>query len=185
MKLSRFLMTTALVLSSCTTVPKQDHIIHLQNVHNFARHIDSSENFSVLTEWNALLKRSPVYAGQGTPTLDALRRTNETINHLPGKAYDNTGWQTPLEFVASPVADCKGYAVAKYYALRALGFSADQLNLWSGDYKGKSHLILVAEVEGKEYVLDIMEPELPEASTYFYKNFQPGYRLNEQGWDFE
>jgi predicted transglutaminase-like cysteine proteinase len=154
--------------------------IHIQNVTNFAREINPG--FIVEKEWVLLLKKQPVISGHQKPTFEAIKRINDNCNN---KAYKpDPKWPTPREFTEAKTADCKGFAICKYYALRAVGFSANQLNLWSGDYDGHPHLILVVKLDDKQYVLDIgAEANLPEAKDYFYKRFQPAYRFNENGWD--
>lgn len=38
-------------------------------------------------------------------------------------------WATPVEFTAVAAGDCEDYALAKYFALRELGMSADKLRI--------------------------------------------------------
>jgi len=157
------------------------HPIHIKNVQNFAREInDTSKPLDM--NWINVMKRQPVVSGKDKPTLEALRAINDKCNN---RAYkENPEWPTPKEFALADNSDCKGFSICKYYALRKVGFKPQQLNLWSGDYKGRAHMILVAEVDNQEYVLDIgAESSLPLAKDYFYKNFKPSYRFNENGWD--
>lgn len=172
----------ALLLLTACAEPHQGHNFHVQGITNYARSIDHTADFDTLDEWNGVLRRSPVIEGKGKPTLAMIKAVNDKINSKPYLA--NKGWLTLEEFNKADGVDCKSSAITKYYLLRHVGFKADQLNLWSGDYDGHSHMILVAKLGDKQYVLDIgAESNLPEAGDYFYKHFQPGYRFNENGWD--
>jgi predicted transglutaminase-like cysteine proteinase len=156
--------------------------MYITSIQNYAREINKTSDFKVLKEWNNVLKRQPITSGTKKPNYTTLREINADCNN---KAYkSNLKWPTPEEFKASDSADCKGFSVCKYYALRKAGWKPSQLNLWSGDYKGKSHMILVVELDNEEYVLDIgAEANLPHARDYFYKDFMPSWRFNENGWD--
>lgn len=168
------------VLQSCSPRP-QGHPIYIRNVSNFVRPIEPTADFEVLKGWIGVLNRQPVLQHKGVPSYDGMKTINEDCNK---KAYAVTPeWPTPTEFTAAKTGDCKGFAICKYYKLRAAGFSANQLNLWSGDYDGHPHLVLVVSVRDIQYVLDIINPNLPQAQEYFYNHFQPSYRFNEFGWD--
>lgn len=169
-----------LVGCSCT---ESGHPFHLKNVTNFARKINNQDVGAIDSNWLKVLKRQPIVASKNRPSFEAMKAINDNCNH---KAYKISPlWQTPQEIVNSGSTDCKGFAICKYYALRKAGFKAEQLNLWSGDYRGQPHMILVARLEAKQYVLDIgANANLPEAKNYFYHSFEPSYRFNENGWDF-
>jgi len=170
-----------LFLIACTPVHK-GHPITISHVSNYVRDIEPTKDFVALKNWIGVLQRQPVVSGRGKPTLRALKAINANCNGKPYKL--NPVWPTAKEFSRAESGDCKGFAICKYYALRRAGFKASQLNLWSGDYNGVSHLVLVVELDSQEYVLDIgAEAHLPLAKDYFYKHFQPAYRFNENGWD--
>ena len=170
-----------LFLIACAPAHK-GHPIHVANISNYVRDIQHTNDFSTLKEWVGVLNRQSIISGSGKPTYANMRTINTICNN---KVYKlNPAWPTPNEFKQDKSGDCKGFAICKYYALRKAGFKASQLNLWSGDYNGVSHMVLVAELDNKEYVLDIgAENGLPLAKDYFYNNFQPAYRFNENGWD--
>lgn len=154
----------------------------MQNVQNFAREIDDTSGQIVEPKWAQVLQRQHVVSGKGNPDYGDIMVVNALCNSKPYKT-DPT-WPTPEEFARAATGDCKGFAICKYYALRRVGFRPEQLNLWSGDYDGHSHMILVVSLNGKQYVMDSgAEVNLPEAKDYFYKHFQPAYRFNEKGWD--
>lgn len=88
-------------------------------------------------------------------------------------------WASPAEFVQRGFGDCEDYSIAKYVALRALGWSADSLLIVVvHDHKNSvNHAVLAAKLEGLWYVLDNRSPRvLPPAEVPFY---QPTYAVNE------
>lgn len=172
----------AIMILLCSNAEAAGHNIYIPNVSNFARDIDPSTDFAILKDWVAVMQRQPITSSNKKPTYADILRINATCN---AKSYKvNPSWPTPKEFEQSSSGDCKGFAICKYYALRKAGFKADQLNLWSGDYDGHSHMILVVSLNDKQYVMDVgAESNLPEAKNYFYKHFLPGFRFNENGWD--
>lgn len=168
-----------LLLTSCTH--DQSHPILLSNVSNYVRDIAPTDDFTVLKSWNDVLKKQPVIGSSKQPSYEIMYAINKECNRKDYKK--NPVWPTPVEFRQSTTADCKGFVICKYYALRAAGFKPEQLNIWSGSYKGQSHLVLAAKLNN-DYILDIgSESNLPLAKDYFEKKFRPAYRFNETGWD--
>lgn len=168
-----------LLLTACA---QYGHPATLKYVNNYAREIESNQDFATLKEWVEVLAKEKITYTPIQPTYADIVRTNNSCNN---KQYKLTHtWPTPSEFKAAPSADCKGFTICKYYALRKVGFKPEQLNIWAGDYNGHAHMMLVASLNDKQYVLDIgAEANLPEAKDYFYKHFKPAYRFNEIGWD--
>lgn len=163
----------------------KSHVYYMDHVANHARYIEPNKDmlWAVVPQFAAVMERQPVVSKKWDHDYDDIALTNIRVNHKA--SFASSPWMTPNEFEKAEFADCKGYAVAKYYKLRSLGFSKDDLNLWSGAYDGQSHLILTARLKDKVYVLDIMDQSLPEAKDYFFKHFIPAYRFNESGLDFE
>ena len=158
------------------------HPTHIERVQNYAREIDKDPQMKVIVpDWVRILQTEKIISGRGKPTLDKLRMVNDRVNSK--RLFALSPWMTPTQFYMTAEADCKAYATTKYYELRALGWKPEELNLWSGDYDGKPHLILTARLGDKVYVLDIMNQHLPEAKDYFYKHFVPSFRFNELGVD--
>ncbi len=156
----------------------------IKGITNFAREIDGQDVGVINPRWRQILKSEPIIEGKDKPSYNVMKAINQTCNSKPYQASEE--WQTPNEFALAKTTDCKGYSVCKYYALRAAGFKAEQLNLWSGAYNNEAHMTLVAELDDKQYVLDAGdEANLPLAQDYFYKKFIPAYRFNEKGWDIQ
>ncbi|MDL2266552.1 transglutaminase-like cysteine peptidase [Desulfovibrio sp. OttesenSCG-928-G15] len=87
-------------------------------------------------------------------------------------------WARPLDFM-NKGGDCEDYAIAKYYALRAMGVPASDLRLaglWNFRKK-EGHAVLLLITPKHTYVLDNEERDLPLLETvHWYKVY---YLLNE------
>lgn len=109
------------------------------------------------TKWQALKAE-----WQGLPYLEQLKAVNNYFNQWPYR-FDNEAWgmpdywATPQEFLKKS-GDCEDYAIAKYYALRALGVSADKLRIVVvvNTMRGQGHAVLAALTGGDWLILDNM-----------------------------
>jgi len=81
------------------------------------------------TEWQTLVR-----ATTGDTPADTLRRVNQRINQLR-RISDIRNWQradhwtTPIELLQRGAGDCEDFAIAKYFLLRAHGFTDSNLRL--------------------------------------------------------
>ena len=64
-------------------------------------------------------------------------------------------WLTPSELSKIGEGDCEDIAICLYYGLREKGLPADKLKLLYLDLPEYGHMVLVADIEGEEYVFDI------------------------------
>jgi predicted transglutaminase-like cysteine proteinase len=91
-------------------------------------------------------------------------------------------WETPYEFMEIS-GDCEDYAIAKYYSLRALGYSDEQLRIivvQDLNLGGIIHAVLGVYEGGELLLLDNQSTQvLPALSVYHYR---PIYGLNETAW---
>lgn len=88
-------------------------------------------------------------------------------------------WASPAEFIQRDFGDCEDYSIAKYVALRALGWSADSLLIVViRDHRNSvNHAVLAAKLDGQWHLLDNRSPRiLSPAEVPFY---QPAYAVNE------
>lgn len=88
-------------------------------------------------------------------------------------------WASPAEFIQRNFGDCEDYSIAKYVALRALGWSADSLLIVVVRDRKYSldHAVLAAKLDGQWHLLDNRSPRvLSPAEVPFY---QPTYAVNE------
>lgn len=90
-------------------------------------------------------------------------------------------WATPFQFDRKN-GDCEDYAIAKFMALRALGFeNAEMRIVVLNDLNLRiAHAILVVYVDGRALVLDNQIKTIVPADSI--RHYQPVYSVNEDGW---
>jgi predicted transglutaminase-like cysteine proteinase len=77
-------------------------------------------------------------------------------------------WSSPAQTLARGHGDCEDFAIAKYYVLRALGFTEDQVYLIVADdlVARTEHAVLLINLDGQEYILDnFTDNVIPPASA--------------------
>ncbi len=90
-------------------------------------------------------------------------------------------WSSPLETFATGYGDCEDYAIAKYVALREIGFKTGDLTLVLGNETSihQDHAVLAVRQGDRRLILDSRRP-LPvnenEADT-----FEPLFALDQEG----
>jgi predicted transglutaminase-like cysteine proteinase len=91
-------------------------------------------------------------------------------------------WETPYEFMEIS-GDCEDYAIAKYYTLRAIGVSEDQMRiivLQDFNLGGIIHAVLGVYVDDELLILDNQAKQvIPALNIYHYR---PIYGINESWW---
>jgi len=127
--------------------------------------------------------------------LAMIKKTNETFNsmrYVPDQK--NWGvpdlWNTPVQFTQPPdyivpgrvSGDCEDHAIAKYYALKRLGFTQDELRLLvvKDLNLGVGHCILGVIYEGQCLILDNQIKSVWPATQI--QHYKPIYAINEQHW---
>jgi predicted transglutaminase-like cysteine proteinase len=129
----------------------------------------------MIAAWKAFIGRE-----QGHSPMAELSDVNAFINEHVYR-LDPYYWETPRELAVQD-GDCKDYAIAKYFTLRKLGWSADDLRvvvLRDLDIS-EDHAIVVAYLDGKSYSLDNLVPMvLPTEAIHHYR---PYYSINENQW---
>lgn len=110
----------------------------------------------------AMLKRwrEIVVAAKAQPYKNRLKSINTAFNGWPYKldmeVYGvREYWATPKEFIIRS-GDCEDYSIAKYYALRNVGFSKDELRIVAlrDTIRGFGHAVMAAYVGGDILILD-------------------------------
>ncbi len=121
---------------------------------------------------------------QGLAPMDQLKYVNSYFNrwaYIPDQT--NYGvpeyWATVEEFLARS-GDCEDYAIAKFFALRELGFANEDLRVFAvlDTIRNLGHAILVVKLGGKNYVLDIYNAIV--TTDTFYKHYMPKYSVDEK-----
>lgn len=87
-------------------------------------------------------------------------------------------WATPREFM-SRSGDCEDYAIAKYFALRALGFGRDALRIvvLKDRIRGIGHAVLAVYLADDILILDSLSNLIVSHSRY--QHYVPQVSMNE------
>ena len=87
-------------------------------------------------------------------------------------------WATPKEFMTRS-GDCEDYSIAKYFALRKLGFAKEELRvvILMDEIRGIGHSVLAIYVENDILILDSLSNLI--LSHTRYKQYIPQYSMNE------
>ncbi len=90
-------------------------------------------------------------------------------------------WATPVELFARG-GDCEDYAIAKFVALRALGFSNSDMRLVVVQdlNRGLPHAVVVVQVDDQALVLDNQLSRVVPAQRL--RHYRPLYSVNEEHW---
>ncbi len=130
-------------------------------------------------DWQALIDRL-----RGAEATRQLTEVNRTVNRVRYRDdQDNWGqpdyWAAPREFLARG-GDCEDFAIAKYHALRALGYGAEDLRLLIlfDTKRATVHAVLAVVLDGQVLVLDNLRGAiLPLGDLPHYR---VRYSLNER-----
>lgn len=114
---------------------------------------------------------------------DRLKAVNQFFNRWPYKldmeVYRRREyWASPREFMTHS-GDCEDYSIAKYFALRQLGFSQEELRivvLWD-EIRGIGHAVLSYHGGGNILVLDSLSNFIMSHDRY--KHYIPQVSMNE------
>jgi predicted transglutaminase-like cysteine proteinase len=90
-------------------------------------------------------------------------------------------WETPREFAVHD-GDCKDYSIAKYFSLRYLGWSEDDLRVVVvQDLNLRvAHAVLAVYINGAIMILDNQARQVVRADSI--RHYQPFYSINENSW---
>lgn len=128
--------------------------------------------------------RKIIHDAQNQDPMTQLKMVNAFFNKWPyGLDIDIYGtsdwWATPHEFLKLS-GDCEDYAIIKYFALRELGFAAEDLRIVAvkDRIRGLGHAILAVFVHGDAYILDNMTSMIFTHTKYTH--YAPQYSVNEE-----
>ncbi len=120
---------------------------------------------------------------KGQPAMKQLQEVSKFFNTWPYRTdKDIYGvsdyWATPLEFVRN-AGDCEDYSIVKYYALKRLGFNANNMRIVAlmDRILNIGHAILAVYVDGQVYVLDNQTNGVYPDSRF--RHYDPQYSVNE------
>jgi predicted transglutaminase-like cysteine proteinase len=116
--------------------------------------------------------------------MDRVKAVNAFFNKWPYRLDQaNYGtsdhWAAPPEFMKKS-GDCEDYSIAKFYALKELGFSGDDMRIVAlkDTIRNIGHAVLVVYMDGDAYVLD--NQTVMVLSHARYKHYLPQYSVNEK-----
>jgi len=115
---------------------------------------------------------------------EKIRAVNEFFNRWPYKEDTEVYglseyWATPTEFMARS-GDCEDFAIAKYFALRELGFKNDEMRIviLMDQIRNIGHAVLAIYNDNNEtLVLDSLSNLIVPHDRY--KHYLPQYSMNE------
>lgn len=127
--------------------------------------------------------REMLQSAKGLDRAGRLKAVNGFFNRIPyrldSEVYGtNEYWATPQEFMARS-GDCEDFAIAKFFALRQLGFDARQLRvviLWD-EIRNIGHAVLAVYRADEILILDNLSGLI--VSHERYKHYIPQYSMNE------
>jgi len=131
-----------------------------------------------LRNWRKIIKAASKLDRAGK-----IRAVNEFFNRWPYKEdseiYGRSEyWATPSEFMAKS-GDCEDFAIAKYFALRQLGFGEQDMRvvILMDEIRGIGHAVLAVYEGDKAIILDSLSNMI--VSHVRYKHYRPQYSMNE------
>ena len=147
----------------------------------FDRQLKSQANLEIVQDWQRDIDKL-----QGRSMKAMVKGVNDLVNE---KKYiidkRNWGksdyWATPVEFLKRG-GDCEDFAIAKYTALRSLGFPEERLRvaIVQDTKKGIPHAVLVAYTDQGAYLLDNQIKSLISAERK--GRYRPIYSINRHAW---
>ena len=140
---------------------------------------DSAEcTSSALKSWRELQLRA-----QNQSRMDKLHSVNQFFNRWPYKSDAEAFgrreyWASPSSFMARS-GDCEDYAIAKYFALRQLGFDKQELRIvvLYDRIRNVGHAVLAVYDDTDILILDSLSNLITTHKRY--RHYIPQYSMNE------
>jgi predicted transglutaminase-like cysteine proteinase len=130
---------------------------------------------------------SRLYKLRSDSQMEQLKSVNKLVNRVRYRSDKrqygtNDYWASPAEFFANGKGDCEDYSIAKYFALRELGFATQDMRLIiAKDSKiNEYHAVLSVNVDGQFYILDNRTSGIKIDVNV--PSLKPIYALNENQW---
>ncbi|MFK7840236.1 MAG: transglutaminase-like cysteine peptidase [Bdellovibrionales bacterium] len=147
----------------------------------FDRQLKQQANISVIRKF-----QSDVDHYKGRSMKDMVRGVNNLVNRtqyiVDQRNWGKSDyWATPVEFLKRG-GDCEDFAIAKYTALRSLGFPEERLRvaIVQDTVKNIPHAVLVAYTDEGAYILDNQIKTLVDAERK--GRYRPIFSINRQAW---
>ncbi len=131
------------------------------------------------TSWKRIMRQAKEVQG-----MEQLKMVNSFFNKWPYRldqdAYGTSDWwATPQEFLKIS-GDCEDYAIIKYFALRELGFSKEDLRIvvLKDRIRNIPHAVLAVFLHGEALILNNLSDAI--FTDVKYRHYIPQYSLNEE-----
>lgn len=131
------------------------------------------------TSWKRIMRQAKEVQG-----MEQLKMVNSFFNKWPYRldqdAYGTSDWwATPQEFLKIS-GDCEDYAIIKYFALRELGFSKEDLRIvvLKDRIRNIPHAVLAVFLHGEALILNNISDAI--FTDLKYRHYIPQYSLNEE-----
>ncbi len=118
--------------------------------------------------------------------MEQLRAVNQHSNRSPYiEDTINWGvqdyWETVLQFLIKH-GDCEDYAISKYFSLKELGFSPDDMRIvvLKDNNLNVMHAVLAVYAGQTIYILDNQIPSVVEHTSIHH--YTPIFSINEHSW---
>lgn len=116
--------------------------------------------------------------------LEKLRLVNQFWNRWPYRTdkelyHKDDYWAAPYEFLERS-GDCEDYSIVKYYTLKELGVSIDDMRIVvvRETIRNIGHAVLAVYCGEEIYILDNLSDAV--RSSYRIRNYIPQYSVNEK-----
>lgn len=166
--------------------------------------VEFKGNLKTLTQWLTVIeenKKNPIFLSEkklnSSTTWGSLKASLEKMSPLEQIKAVNSFWNKwpyrqdkdiygKEDFWAAPYlfvknsGDCEDYCIAKYFTLRELGFSPEQLRIVivMEKIRNIAHAVLVVYLNDDAYILDNLTTSV--LSHTKSRNYAPQYSVNEQ-----
>lgn len=147
----------------------------------FDRQLKQQANLDLVRDWQTDIDQL-----QGRSMKAMVRGVNDLVNKkkyiIDKKNWGKSDyWATPVEFLKRG-GDCEDFAIAKYTALRSLGFPEERLRvaIVQDTKKGIPHAVLVAYTDEGAYLLDNQIKSLIDAERK--GRYRPIFSINRHAW---
>ena len=147
----------------------------------FDRQLKQQANLDIVRDFQADVNRY-----QGRSMKEMVRGVNNLVNEtkyiIDKRNWGKSDyWATPVEFLKRG-GDCEDFAIAKYTALRSLGFPEERLRvaIVQDTVKNIPHAVLIAYTDEGAFLLDNQIKTLVNAEVK--GRYRPIYSINRHAW---
>ncbi len=147
----------------------------------FDRQLENQANIEMVRKWQGEINQF-----QGRSMKAMVSGVNDLVNKkryiIDKKNWGKSDyWATPVEFLKRG-GDCEDFAIAKYAALRSLGFPEERLRIAivQDTKKGIPHAVLIAYTDEGAYLLDNQIKSLVNAERK--GRYRPIFSINRTAW---